>query len=1013
MQRLFSQGYERIGFATAIFELDSGRCLSCNPAFTALLGYQSEDIVGRTDGEIGLWYNPVDRSRMVAEIGGAGQINSWWAMLRTRTGEQYIGLIDGQLLTVDGIEYALLYIADGSSQRAALAKSERLARRARVLADLSQVLAASWLDYRATLTIIARDVALLFGDLCIVRLLDTDAVQLTLAAVHHPNPSVVERFQQIAATVTYTVANSLTGRAVLRGAPTFMPQLTAQKIGDMVQPAYHPFIVEADLSGMIGVALRAQGRVVGTLSLWRQRSAAAFVADDLELLQDLADRAALAIVNAKLYQESQQEIAERRKVEERLRRREREFVTLVERSPDVIFRLDRALRFRYINQRTDHYYDSLPHPIIGQHLSDVGLTDDVVALLTACAEHVFGTGESARQVISLLVEVRPGEASHFDFEVSMVAEPSDDEQGATVIGVARDITELTAASGQVEALNQTLEQRVVERTAELSEALLQLRVSEQRYRAVVEDQVELICRYNGDYIVSFINDALCRRLGHTAAAIIGRRMPIDIPEEDLPLIGASLRSLGRERQSVTYEHRMVNPGGQIAWLHRTDRAIFDRSGVFVEYQTVALDITDRKRTEEALASSLSFAEQVTDELGELNIQLARAVRLKDEFLANMSHELRTPLNAVLGRAEMLLEQMPGPLNERQLRAVRSIFESGHHLLALINDILDLSKIEAGKIEIQPSPIAIADVCAASVRMINETAMRKQLRVSVTIDERLSTALLDELRLKQILVNLLSNAVKFTPEGGSIGIDVTRIVGEAGEASEADEMIRFTVWDTGIGIGEHEQARLFKPFVQLDAGLARRYSGTGLGLALVARLTALHGGAVEVISAPGAGAQFLVTLPLVAADDLSAVVSAVAAPFARRDSSPLVLVVEDHQENVDFLHDALTGHGCSVIVARDGLAAVAMARSHRPNLILMDIQMPGMDGIAAIQAIRAIDDIGQVPIVAITALTMPGDRERCIAAGAAAYIAKPISLATLRAQIERFIPGVTSRNLTPK
>ena len=218
----------------------------------------------------------------------------------------------------------------------------------------------------------------------------------------------------------------------------------------------------------------------------------------------------------------------------------------------------------------------------------------------------------------------------------------------------------------------------------------------------------------------------------------------------------------------------------------------------------------------------------------------------------MSHELRTPLNAILGLSESLGEQIAGPLNEKQQKYISTISESGHHLLSLINDILDLAKIEAGQITLDINKVDIHSVCQASLRMIKQLAQKKNQEVSLEIDDGLGLMWADERRLKQMIVNLLGNAVKFTPENGKLGLEV--------HGDEDANQITITVWDNGIGIKQEDLARLFQPFVQLDSGLAREATGTGLGLALVAQMARLHGGSVNAVSEAGKGSRFTIVLP---------------------------------------------------------------------------------------------------------------------------------------------------------
>ena len=386
-----------------------------------------------------------------------------------------------------------------------------------------------------------------------------------------------------------------------------------------------------------------------------------------------------------------------------------------------------------------------------------------------------------------------------------------------------------------------------------------------------------------------------------------------------------------------------------------------------------------------------------EELGHVNAELAQASRLKDEFLANMSHELRTPLNAILGLSEALLEQHAGQLSPRQIKSVTTISTSGYHLLALINDILDLSKIEAGRLELYPETVKIDEFCQGCLAFVRTQALQKKIDVTFEPDGRVAKFTADPTRLKQVLVNLLTNAVKFTPEGGRIGLTVAAPAGE--------DVVRFTVWDTGIGIADQDTPKLFRAFTQIDSGLSRAQEGTGLGLALVAKLVELQGGNVAIASEPGHGSRFTVTLPRIASPTpADAVVPPVATEAVRRnDRRPLILLAEDNAANIQTVGGYLEDMGYAMHYAANGLLAVKLAHELRPALILMDIQMPVMDGLTAILEICADATLKDIPIVALTALAMPGDRERCLAAGATDYLSKPVSLKTLAALVARLVP----------
>jgi signal transduction histidine kinase len=426
------------------------------------------------------------------------------------------------------------------------------------------------------------------------------------------------------------------------------------------------------------------------------------------------------------------------------------------------------------------------------------------------------------------------------------------------------------------------------------------------------------------------------------------------------------------------------------------------------FEQAQQEISERQQAEAALEEERALlAQRVkerTAELSKTNAELARASRLKDEFLAGMSHELRTPLNAILGSSEILQTEVFGPLNEKQQKFAYNVGESGRHLLSLINDILDLSKVEAGKIELDIRPVSIDSVCQASLRLVKQLAHKKQLNVSTKFNNTVTILQADERRLKQILVNLLSNAIKFTHEGDSIGLEV--------EEDASEHIVRFTVWDTGIGITKEDMTRLFKPFVQLDSSLSRQYAGTGLGLSLVSRMVELHGGGVSVESEAGHGSRFTVSLPyfkptaLTGSDEESKPEPVdkqkMAVAKEPRAKEPLILLADDNEDNIIMLLDFLQAQQYQITIARSGREAIERAREEKPDVILMDIQMPGMDGLEATRRLRADANLATVPVIALTALAMPGDRERCLEAGANEYLSKPVSPTNLVKTIETYL-----------
>jgi signal transduction histidine kinase/ActR/RegA family two-component response regulator len=410
----------------------------------------------------------------------------------------------------------------------------------------------------------------------------------------------------------------------------------------------------------------------------------------------------------------------------------------------------------------------------------------------------------------------------------------------------------------------------------------------------------------------------------------------------------------------------------------TVSALRDSSGKVTGLLGIAADITLRKHAE-------MVVREREETLRLANIELARANRAKDEFLASMSHELRTPLNNIAVLAEILQEELRGPLNHWQLKSVQSIDKSARHLLALINDVLDIAKIEADKIDLNLEPVAVLAVCQSSLAFVRETAHKKELTLDYPAVPAELTVVADERRLKQILVNLLSNAVKFTPTGGRVSLQVS--------TDSSEGIIRFVVEDNGIGIAAKDLSLIFAPFSQVDSSLTRQHEGTGLGLSLVKQLVDMHGGSVTVTSTAGKGSCFSVSLPwkriaLEVAGDNAAETVAATRPVS--EEHEVILLADDNEINTASLSEYLELSGYRVVVARDGADALAKAETENPHLILMDIQMPAMDGLEATRRLRANQRFAATPIIALTALAMAGDRDRCLAAGATEYMSKPLS-----------------------
>ena len=473
------------------------------------------------------------------------------------------------------------------------------------------------------------------------------------------------------------------------------------------------------------------------------------------------------------------------------------------------------------------------------------------------------------------------------------------------------------------------------------------------------------------------------------------------------------------------ECRVRHKDGRWIWTHdRGKVASWTSDGGALQMCGTHADITQRKQMEEDLRLSKEELEQhvvalqsSNQALEEFNQMAESAVRAKSAFLANMSHEIRTPMTAILGFADVLLEEAEteDAPNER-VEALHTIQRNGQYLLELINDILDLSKVESGKLDVEHVACRPIEVVHEVLRLMQVRADSKGLRLGAQSAGPLpETVYTDPLRLRQILINLVGNAIKFT-EVGEVRL-VTRFVQRCGRSP----CVQFDVIDTGIGMNQEQMARLFSPFCQAETSTSRKYGGTGLGLAISRRLCQLLGGDLSVSSSPGVGSTFSVTVDAGAMEDLRLCDAPFQPPVAlgepTADAAPdtqslqgRILLAEDGPDNQRLIAFLLRKAGAEVVVAENGdeacqKALAASAAGQPYDLILMDMQMPVMDGYEATRRLRAAGLQG--PIMALTASAMQGDEEACRMAGCNSYVAKPIDrprlLAAIVAQLQRHKP----------
>jgi PAS domain S-box-containing protein len=563
------------------------------------------------------------------------------------------------------------------------------------------------------------------------------------------------------------------------------------------------------------------------------------------------------------------------------------------------------------------------------------------------------------------------DGSRFPAVVSVTA--LRDGQG-TIIGYLLIGTDNTARQ-QVEEERKRFEQR--------------LRDQHFYTRSLIESNVDALMTTDPRGIVTDVNRQTEALTGCTRDELIGA--PFKKYFTDPARAEAGIKQVLSEGKVTNYELTARARDGKETVVSYNATTFHDRDRSLQGVFAAARDVTELKLFEQTLQQK--------------NAELEAASRMKSEFLANMSHELRTPLNAIIGFSEVLRDGLMGEMTEKQRGFIGDIFVSGKHLLSLINDILDLSKVEAGKMVLDLEPILVSSLLANSISIIREKAATRHIRLEMDLAaaEALGSILADPRKVKQILYNLVSNAVKFTGEGGRVMVRASRVsradvgllsdsaTGRAFSLADSTftEFLKISVTDTGIGISQEGLAHLFSPFSQIDSGLARKFEGTGLGLAMVKLLAELHGGAVGVESVVGEGSCFTVWLPLRDATEeaLAATKGPAAVGIESPDGVRTALVVEDDDKSAELIRVQLEAEGFTVLHAASAEAALVLAAQQPLSLITLDILLPHMDGWELLRLVKQVPALSRIPVVIISIVA---DRDKGFALGASAVMQKPIS-----------------------
>ena len=661
------------------------------------------------------------------------------------------------------------------------------------------------------------------------------------------------------------------------------------------------------------------------------------------------------------------DITERKLMEKEMQESETKFRTIFEAFEDVYFETEMNGNITVISPSVYKVTGWKPEELIGHSaILFYPNPEDRSVILTAILNNGHVNDYELNLVMRDSSQVVASLSAHLAYDSSGTA--------IRMIGTLRDITERKRAENE-------------------------LHESENKYRQLIENSHDIIYTINLEGIFTFVSPSWTKNIGHLEREVVGKPFQTFIHPDDFGRLKMILQqSIEKSERSVNVEYRAQHADGSWRWYNTNSIPLKDKDGTIIGFEGSASDITERKQAEEKMIVMNRQMEVTMERANKMAFQAELGTIAKNRFLANMSHEIRTPLSGLIGMTGLLLDT---PLTDKQRRYAEKINTSGEALLEVLNDILDYSKIEAGKMTYERIPFSVEKVIDEVVKVFGPRATEKVISLSSTIDPELPTALLGSPQhLTQIISNLIGNAVKFT----SIG--KIEIAVRVQKQNATDVELAISVRDTGIGMTKAGLSKLFQAFSQADSSTTRRFGGTGLGLAISKQLVELMGGTIQVESTPGSGSVFTVSIsfPITTETQVTDLQKSQGMPHVKF-TGVRALVAEDHEINREIIVELLRQRGIEADIAKNGREAVEMVRAQDYDILFMDIEMPEMDGITATRKIRNLgrDSIDRLPVIAMTAHGLTGDREKSMAAGMNDHLTKPISPDILSAALWQWLP----------